>query len=152
MSVYMTDLGVSLSIKQALTYSLGMNVIMRSDDMTYPEEKPFIIVTSLENVNTAVSKARETMNTLYRYQVEVYAESFSNMSEIQNVISDLFMFERITYFTHKGAKTKRTFTVKEDFNEVPLFSDDITDETKSNVLYFDIGVDVAKHKNNKIRR
>jgi len=142
-----SDLGLAYSLRLAIEAELDVPAHIKNDGFRYPDDKPFILIESMQNNNQQISKMRETINTIFRYQVGIFAEYSYKRSEYQSQLRRLFLFDEIPYYDENGIITERTFVIESGFNEVPIPNDDLTDSTKSHRTYFDIEINIKTHKN-----
>lgn len=144
------QLGLGYSIKMFLENETGIDTILMFDGIRLPKVKPFIIVKQMTNNNQYVAKQRETIQTTYRYEVGLFAESYAERTAVQGEIRDLFFFDDIPLYDESGRKTTKYFQVSVT-SEVPLDAGDVSDKTNMHRIYFDIEVVGTKHKNRRNR-
>lgn len=140
------QLGLGYSIKSFLERNTGIKTVLHFDGINLPEEKPFILITQMPNGNSFLSKQRETVITVFRFEVGLFERSLADRTKSQDIIRDLFLFEQIPVYDNDGNLTSKAVEASIR-NETPVNSDDITDKTMTHRVYFDIEVQGTKHKN-----
>ncbi len=128
----------------------GIATVLMYDGVKLPESKPFITVEQMQNNLEFISKQREAVETTFRFQLGLYANSLTERTRKQDEIRDLFLFEDIPLYTDSGELTAGFFRVGIT-NEVPLSAEDTSDKTKMHRLYFDIEVERISHKNKGVK-
>lgn len=142
------QLGVAHSLKERIEEETSVNTIHHFDGMSYPEEKPFIIVKQRFNQPESVSKAKETVRTTRSYEIGLFGKSLRNRSELRDELSDLFMFGTFPLYTKNGERVKgKSFEII-DATETYLDAEEFSDDTKTHRMYFDIEVESIQHKTN----
>ncbi|MBU5266297.1 hypothetical protein [Virgibacillus proomii] len=141
-----TQLGVGYSIGQKIEQELGVKTVLKYDGIKLPTEKPFILVEQMQNNHTQISKLREAIQTTFRFQIGIYAETQAQRSSMQDKLRDLFLFAQFPLYDDMGAETGVFFDVGLT-NEVPIDADDLSDKTNMHRLYFDVEVAQIYHKN-----
>lgn len=141
-------LGLAFSLKQFIEKETTIHTVIKYDGIKLPEQKPFVLVEYRPTTNQELSKGRETIHVIYRFQIGVFAESSYKLSEYHERLSDLFLFNNIMYYDEEVTMTDYSFNVNPDFNITTIYSDDITKETTKHRFYIDVEINVNKHKNN----
>ncbi|MDI3411097.1 hypothetical protein QKW52_15530 [Bacillus sonorensis] len=59
-----------------------------------PDAKPFITIEQMQNNTSMLTKLRETVRTIYHFQVGVYANSATERAAIQEKVRKIFLFDR----------------------------------------------------------
>jgi len=140
------DNGVAYSVKKKIEDDTSLDVYTKYDGFELPKDKPYVLIESMQNNNQSLSKGRETVQTIFRYQVGIFAESDAKLSEYQGELRNLFLFEVFDLYDGLGVKTNRTFEINDDFNENQIFSDDLTDITRRHRLYFTVEIPLNIHR------
>lgn len=140
------QLGIGYSVKEFLEENTGIESLLHFDGAVLPEEKPFIVVKQRSTTNTVISKMRESINLTYRYEVGLFERSLADRTKSQSKIRDLFLFEKMPLYDREGNRTGRSVWVDIE-NETTLDAEDISDETKTHRMYFDIEVKGTYHRN-----
>lgn len=100
------------------------------------------------NYNENISKQRETVETTFRFEVGVFAESLANRGELQDKLRNLFLFEDIPVFDSEGLPTGIGTQAHIDA-ETPISADDISSDTKKHRMYFSVEIYGSHHKNRR---
>lgn len=140
------QLGLTYSLRKFIEGNVDIETIMHYDGIKLPEGGTFVLIKPRSNMYQPIAKARETVQTTYRFEVALFAESLAERSELQDELDDLFMFERMPLFTDEGVLTKRTVEI-EVVNQVPLYPEDVSSETKMHRVYFNLEININRHKN-----
>lgn len=138
--------GLGYSLEQVIQNTIGIPTVLYFDGMKLPSKKPFLLVEQMQNNFTYLSKGREAVETTYRFQIGIFAESHAQRSTLQDKLRSLFLFEEIPLFDDTGVNTGRVFAVNV-VSEVPITPEDISDKTRTHRLYFDVEVTQIYHKN-----
>ena len=131
-------LAYAYSVKEHLSKKSEVPAIIMYDGIQLPDEKPFITVKIMPGQNDFITKHRDAVLSVYRYEVGVYATSLWNRSELQQDVRLAFMYDKFPLLDMVGKDTGKTFMVDGSFTEVPLDNDDLTNETKNHRVFFDI--------------
>jgi hypothetical protein len=126
----------------------GIKTIWHYDGVKLPKTKPFITVEQMQNNTTILSKRREAVRTIYRFQIGLFASSASDRAIKQDELKRVLLFDEIELL---DANTPGRYSLG-FFNvdltaEVPLPAEDVSDETKKHRVYFDVEIDVTYNKN-----
>lgn len=90
---------IHYSLKRHLeTTFVGVTVVWVYDGVALPTVKPFITVESMQNNNEILSKGRETIETVFRFQIGLYAANSTSKARMQSQLSNAINFERITLY------------------------------------------------------
>lgn len=127
----------------------GVTVVWVFDGVALPTVKPFITVEQMQNNNAILSKGRESIETILRFQVGLYAKSSTEKARMQSEIADAINFERITlYQTLQSPATAVGFFDAFVTNVVPIPAEATEGETNKHRVYFDVEVTQIYGKNN----
>ncbi|MED3649952.1 hypothetical protein [Heyndrickxia sporothermodurans] len=141
------QLNLQYSIIQHITKTTGLQTIWLYDGISLPSAKPFVTVEQMPNNTTILSKQRETIQTTYRFQVGLYANSASERAKLQDRLKSAIMFDRITIYDAENTPTNEVgYFYAQITGETPISPEDISDKTKYHRIYFDIEVDATLHK------
>lgn len=139
-AITISQMAIAYSLEVFIGEKLDMPAHIKFDGFEMPEDKPFAIIEYRQNNTSQLSKARESMQTIFRIQLGIFAESSWKLSEYQEKLRNLFMFNKIPLYNDEGILTDSFFLFEPDFNEVPISSGDITDKTSRHRMYFDLEV------------
>ncbi|MBO0962021.1 hypothetical protein J1P26_20150 [Neobacillus sp. MM2021_6] len=137
------QLNLQHSIKTHLEAETGIPVIWVYDGVKLPAEKPFITIEQMQNNNEIISKLRESIQTTYRFQVGLHANSASERSRKQEEIQQIFLFAEMELLDAATPGKSLGFFNTNLTAEVPMPADDLSDKTSYHRVYFDIEVDMT---------
>jgi len=108
--------------------------------------KPFATVEQMQSNTNVITKAREYIETYYRFQVGLFANSISERSRLQEKIRDVLLQPNITlYDTTKPSPPPAIGSFYCDVLAVtPMPVENPTDETNKHRVYFDVEVYVQR--------
>lgn len=126
----------------------GVPVVWVYDGVTLPAVKPFITVEQMPNNNAIRSKGRETIETIFRFQIGLYAKDSTSKARLQSQIKQAINFEPITlYNTTTSPAIASGFFNAFVTNEVPMPVEETDSETKKHRVYFDVEVPFTYGRN-----
>ena len=129
----------------------GVTVVWVYDGVTLPAVKPFITVEQMQNNNAILSKGRESIETIFRFQVGLYAKDSTMKSRMQSQISNAINFEKITlYQTSQSPAIAVGFFDAFASNGVPIPAEATDSETQKHRVYFDVEVTQVYGRNSTI--
>lgn len=133
---------IHYSLKRHLeTAFAGVPVVWIYDGVVLPTVKPFITVEQLQNNNAILSKGRESIETIFRFQIGLYAKSSTDKARMQSQIVQAINFERITlYQTLQSPVSAVGFFDAFVTNVVPMPAEATDSETNKHKVYFDVEV------------
>lgn len=133
------------SLKSAIEGHFETTTVLAHSGAKYPETNPYFVIKQVSTIPVFISKNRETANVKYYVQVSFYADSYTELVEYQDKIRDYFMFGDLPLSDDNGIFTGDviSFTV---MNEVPLYSNELPDESSYHQVHFDLMAEKTKHK------
>lgn len=142
------QMALAYSLSRLIEDEIGFPALIIYDGIKLPSEKPFATIRQLANVSTGISKGREAVSTNYGFRISLFCETSAQRMEVQERLRDVFLFEENIPLFNSGtfSPSGRTFSVTVD-GEVPLEQEDISDETRTHQLHFDISIENIRHKN-----
>lgn len=145
MEVNLHQHGLQHSIITHLRNKTGLRVDWVFDGYKYPAEKPFVTVEQMQNNIDTLTKQREAIQTIYRFQVGLHAKSATERARLQEQIKRIFLFDEITFLdTNKSPALASGFFMCDLTGVVPMPANDISNTSDYHRVYFDIEID-AKH-------
>lgn len=136
---------ISYAITRHIQEATGMKTVQVFDGIILPNEKPFVTVEQLTNASTKISKQREAIEKVYRYQVGLYAKSLADRATKQDELSNIFNFEKFPLYQNPSQPATGSFFV-DLTNETPIPADDPSDEKSKYRVFFDISVSTVLRK------
>ena len=125
----------------------GVTVVWVYDGVTLPAVKPFITVEQMQNNNAILSKGRESIRTVLRFQVGLYAKSSTDKARLQSDIVSAINFEKITlYRTSQSPAIAVGFFDAFVTNVVPIPAEATESETQKHKVFFDVEVSLIYGK------
>lgn len=129
------------SIKRYLETAIGVPVVWIYDGVTLPTIKPFITVEQMQSNNEIKSKMRESIETIFRFQVGLYMASSTAKSRMQTQVTDAINFEQITlYQTSTSPITAVGFFDAFVTNAVPIPWAAPDEESKKHLVFLDVEI------------
>lgn len=124
-----------------------VQVDLKFDGYTMPKTRPLIIIETMQNNNEAISKQREAMQTIYRYQIGLYDVNSVQLSINQERLQDVFNFDSFPYYdTLNDPNTQAGSFLCNLTAIVPMPNDDISKRTNNHRVYFDIEIENIKRR------
>lgn len=145
---YINQYGLDRSLLFNLRSMFGedMTVDLKYDGYEIPKTRPLILLEKEQNNFEIVSKGRETVEVIYRYQVGIFSNNSADLSRTQDRLQNLFLFNDFAYYdTSNNNKIVGRFDIILN-NVTPVFADDIKDKSKYNRVYFDIEIETLKRR------
>jgi hypothetical protein len=144
-----------VSMQYSLQHSLithiadktDIKVVWIYDGVKLPKSKAFIAVEQMQNNTSVISKQREAVRTLYRFQIGLFATSATDRAIKQDELKRILLFDEIELLDATTPGRSLGFFNADITAEVPMPAEDVSDETKKHRVYFDIEVDVTFNKN-----
>lgn len=133
---------IHYSLKRHLeTEVVGVPVVWIYDGVVLPAVKPFITVEQMQNNNEILSKGRESLQTVYRFQVGLYAKDTTQKSRMQSQIKQAINFKQITlYQTSTSPVTAVGFFDAFVISEVAIPAMATDSETNKHKVFFTVEV------------
>lgn len=115
------------------------------DGYEFPEDRPLVTIESMQNNAEVISKQREAVRLIYRFQVGLHAGNAVEKAKLQEEISRVFMFENIPYYnTDLSVDEPVGFFSVDLTSVVPMPTDDISKHSERHRVYFDIEIENNK--------
>jgi hypothetical protein len=140
------QLNLQHSMHAHLTDKTGIKVVWIYDGVKLPTTKPFITVEQMQNNTTIISKQREAVRTIYRFQIGLFANSASDRANKQDEMKRILLFDEIELLDATIPGKSLGFFHADITAEVPMPAEDVSNETQKHRVYFDVEVDVTLHK------
>lgn len=133
---------IHYSLKRHLeTTFAGVTVVWVYDGVALPTVKPFITVEQMQNNNEILSKGRESLQTVFRFQIGLYAANSTQKSRMQSELSNAINFERITlYQTSITPVSAVGFFDAFVTSVVPMPAEVTEAETQKHKVYFTVEI------------
>jgi hypothetical protein len=141
------QLNLQHSLRTHLSAKTGINTVWIYDGVKLPKSKAFITIEQMQNNTTVISKQREAVRTIYRFQIGLFATSAADRARKQDEVKRVLLFDEIELLDATTPDTSLGFFNANITAEVPLPAEDISDETQKHRVYFDVEVDVTFNKN-----
>jgi hypothetical protein len=141
------QLNLQHSLRTHIANKTGINTVWLYDGVKMPTTKPFITVEQMQNNTTILSKQRESVRTIYRFQVGLFASSAADRARKQDELKRTLLFDKIELIDASTPGKSLGFFNAVITAEVPMPAEDISDETNKHRVYFDVEVDVTFNKN-----
>jgi hypothetical protein len=141
------QLNLQHSLRKHIVDKTGINAVWVYDGVKLPTVKPFITIEQMQNNTSILSKQRESVRTIYRFQIGLFATSATERARKQDELKRVLLFDEIELIDATTPSTSLGFFHADITAEVPMPADDVSDETKKHRVYFDVEVDVTFNKN-----
>src|SRR5690625_4618515 len=124
-----------------------IRVNLKFDGYKIPAERPLIIIEGMQNNIESISKQREAMQTIYRYQIELHDVNSVQLSINQERLQDVFNFEKFKFYETLESTSDATGYIICVFTAVvPMPNDDVTKGSDNHRVYFDIEIEDIKRR------
>ena len=124
-----------------------IRVDLKFDGYKMPVERPLIVVETMQNNNESISKQREAMQTIYRYQIGLFDANSVQLSINQERLQDVFNFEKFTFYDTLESPSEATGYFLCDLTAVvPMPNDDVSKGSNNHRVYFDIEIEDIKRR------
>jgi hypothetical protein len=140
------QLNLQHSLRTHISAKTGINTVWVYDGVKLPTTKPFITIEQMQNNTTVISKQREAVRTIYRFQIGLFASSATDRARKQDELKRILLFDKIELIDTTSS-TSLGFFNADITAEVPMPAEDVSDETNKHRVYFDVEVDVTFNKN-----
>lgn len=140
------QLNIQHSLRNHVENKTGINTVWVYDGVKLPKSKPFITIEQMQNNTTVISKQREAVRTIHRFQIGLFAGSATDRARKQGELKRVLLFDKIELIDATSGISLGFFNA-DITAEVPMPAEDVSDETKKHRVYFDVEVDVTFNKN-----
>lgn len=124
---------------------LGIRTDLVYDGYEFPKERPLITIEPMQNNLEPISKQREAIQIIYRFQIGLHADNPVVRRHKQEEISDLLTFEKIPYFiTQESVDEPIGYFLCDLTAVVPMPADEINRKTEYHRVYFDVEIENIK--------
>jgi hypothetical protein len=138
---------MQLNLQHALLTHLenrtGIPTIWVYDGVKLPESKPFLTIEQMQNNTTVISKQRESVRTIYRFQVGLHARTAKDRALKQDEIKQIFLFDEIELLDATNPVQSLGFFRTDLTAEVPMPAAEVSNKTEYHRVYFDIEINVT---------
>ena len=140
---------IQSSLIDHLRKATSLNVVWVYDGVTLPESegKTYMTVEQLPNSTSILSKGREAVRTIYRFQVGLYAKTAAERARKQSEVLRILTFDEIPLLD--TAVPTLDVIGKLDAQvlaETPITPTGVEQESRYNRVYFDVEVDYVMHR------
>ena len=127
-----------------------IRVDLKFDGYKMPAERPLIIIEGMQNNNESISKQREAMQTIYRYQIGLHDVNSVQLS-INQGATNVFNFESLRFMTRWKVRRKlRAFFMRFNGGCVDAQTDDVS--KGSNTEFLTLKSKILKGDGNECNR
>lgn len=134
---------IQASIMRHLEQKTGLRVIWIYDGVTLPDEKqkPFLTIEQMQDDITILAKQREAIETIYRFQVGLFARTAAERARLQESLRSIFLYDDFALLdtSQSGFPPVGVFNVTVE-RIVPIPADDLAQASEYHRVYFDIFV------------
>lgn len=127
----------------------GVPVVWIYDGVALPAVKPFITIEQMQNNNAILSKGRESLQTIFRFQIGLYAKDSTSKARMQSQIKQAINFEQITlYNTATSPAIASGFFDAFVTNEVAIPAEVTESDTQKHKVFFTVEIPFLYGRNN----
>lgn len=122
---------------------MGVPVVWIYDGVKLPDEaaKPFMTIEQMQNNNAVLSKGREAVETIHRFQIGLFAKTASERATLQTKVKRHLLFDNIPLID-LGQPTRLIvgFFNPRVTGEVPIGADSTDARNTYHRVYFDVEI------------
>lgn len=135
------------ALQRYLREKTGMPADIVYDGYKLNESRPLITIEQMQNNLESISKLREGIQVIYRFQVGLHASNAVEKVKTQETISYALTFGDVPYFnTAQSIDDPVGFFVAKLNAVVPMPAEDITKRSSYHRVYFDVEVSAIKRR------
>src|SRR5690625_1620345 len=141
--------GLNRSLILHLRDKLGedFRISLHSDGLTLPEERPLILIEQMQSNSEILTKQREAIETIYRYQIGLFDVNSAQLSINQERLQRIFNFDEIPFYDTLQSPHKMTGYFLCNLTAVtPMPASDISKRSEYNRVYFDVEINDIKRR------
>lgn len=117
------------------------------DGYEIPNERPLITIEPMQNNYESISKQREAMQVIYRFQIGLRAGNPVEKRHKQEEISELLTTRKIPYFnTQRSVDEPVGYFLCNLTAVVPMPADEINRKSENHRVYFDVEIEDIKRR------
>lgn len=145
MNYNITQYDLQNSIRFFFLREMDLSCDIVYDGYKMSETRPLVTIEPMQNNVESTTKQRESVQTLYRFQIGLRAGNGVEKSRLQERISNAFLFDKLPYYdTEKSADNPVGFFSVNLTAVVPMPSDDIAKHSERHRVYFDVEIENIK--------
>lgn len=138
---------VQASLKTFLEQQTGLMCVWIYDGVKLPTEKPFLTIEDLQAQHSTLEKMREIVESTYRFQIGVFAQTSAQKAKLPDEITRLLTFNKIPLIdTSQSGFPAVGFFVAEVDRVTPMLNDDVSNVTNNHRAYIDVTVELDVYK------
>lgn len=138
---------VQASLKTFLEQQTGLMCVWIYDGVKLPTEKPFLTIEDLQAQHSTLEKMREIVESTYRFQIGVFAQTSAQKAKLPDEITRLLTFNKIPLIdTSQSGFPAVGFFVAEVERVTPMLNDDVSNVTNNHRAYIDVTVELDVYK------
>ena len=138
------QLNLQHSLRTDLAAFMGVPVVWIFDGVKLPDEtdKPFMTIEQMQNDNAILSKGREAVETIHRFQIGLFAKSASERATLQTKVKRHLLFDKIPLIDLTQSPAVASGYFNTDLTgEVPIGADSSDARNTYHRIYFDVEID-----------
>lgn len=139
------QLGVSYSLEEFIETRAGFDVKIHYDGIELPVGENYVYLKPMTTPIRTLSKGRETVLSEHTVNVHIKAQSLADRSVMESTLTELFMFEEMPIYNSYGDYTG-VKTPVEVVNIIPLYPEEISEESHRNELIITVEVILGNNK------
>lgn len=138
---------VQASLKTFLEQQTGLMCVWIYDGAKLPAEKPFLTIEDLQAQHSTPEKMREIVESTYRFQIGVFAQTSAQKAKLPDEITRLLTFNKIPLLdTSQSGFPAVGFFVAEVERVTPMLNDDVSNVSNNHRAYIDVTVELDVYK------
>lgn len=138
---------VQASLKTFLEQQTGLMCVWIYDGVKLPTEKPFLTIEDLQTQHSTPEKMREIVESTYRFQIGVFAQTSAQKAKLPDEITRLLTFNKIPLIdTRQSGFPSIGFFVAEVERVTPMLNDDVSNVSNNHRAYIDVTVELDIYK------
>lgn len=117
------------------------------DGYVMAKERPLITVEQMQNNYEGISKQRESIETIYRYQIGLRDANSVQLSLNQERLMRVFLFDTFTFYNTLETPFREEGVFGCELKAVtPMPNGDISKKSDNHIVYFDVEITDIKRR------
>jgi len=143
LSQYGLDRSLIVGLRELMGGEFQVDLVF--DGYKVPEDRPLITLESMQSNYEILTKQRESIQTIYRYQVGLHDVNSVELSINKDKLARIFNFNRFKYFERSPENIEGFFYCRLTA-VVPMPASDISKKSEYDRVYFDIEIEDIKRR------
>lgn len=135
------------AMQRFLGAKTSMPVDIVYDGYKLKESRPLITIEQMQNNVEVISKLREGVQVIYRFQIGLFASNPVEKVKAQETISHALTFHDVPYFNTTKSITDPVGYIEVKLNAVtPMPADELANRSSYHRVYFDVEINAIKRR------